>query len=452
MRTLLLDDGDAFAPTRAAALARVAAIDPQAYARTRNALDGAVTRLSPYITHGFVTLPEVAYRVASRHSLSVQHRLVFEWGWREYFRHVWQMHGEGIFRSLHAGLLPDEAYASDLPSDIRHARTGVPVVDLSVRALYASGYLHNHARMWLASYFVHVRKVHWRVGADWMLGHLLDGDLASNHLSWQWVAGAASRKPYLFNADNVARHAPAAWHSARTAIDADYGALDALARRPGAVPAGSAGRSEPVDAPALLDTPPAADFESPTAEQAQQLLAGRDVWLVHPWALNDPPSDLAPGVLVLVVAPREFHARWPWSERRWSFVGARMRTLTPWRWCVDAPRLAQVLRAARSVQTVDDAHIAAWWPPQVARRPAPSLFPCVNTPCDSFSRWWSRVTRGLQTMSELPGLRACDDATTKGDDHEHQQRLALGGADGIVQDTADAAHGPGHRRARWHRP
>ena len=95
----------------------------------------------------------------------------------------------------------------------------MPVIDEAVRTLFATGTLHNHARMWLASSVVHVRKVHWRVGADWLYGHLLDGDLASNHLSWQWVAGTGSRKPYLFNAGNVARYAPAAWHSPGSVID-----------------------------------------------------------------------------------------------------------------------------------------------------------------------------------------------------------------------------------------
>ena len=47
-----------------------------------------------------------------------------------------------------------------------------------VRELYQTGYLHNHARMWLASYVVHLRKLHWRTGSDWMIAHLLDGDLA----------------------------------------------------------------------------------------------------------------------------------------------------------------------------------------------------------------------------------------------------------------------------------
>ena len=202
-----------FAPTREAALARVAAVRPADYARSRNAIEGAVTQLSPYITHGFVTLPEVLAGVAARHRLDVQHKFVFELGWREYFRHVWLHRGTDILDSLHQGLLPEHGYSTELPADIRQGRTGVPAIDMAVRTLYTTGYLHNHARMWLASYVVHLRKVHWRTGADWMVAHLLDGDLASNHLSWQWVAGTGSSKPYLFNADNVARYAPAAWHS-----------------------------------------------------------------------------------------------------------------------------------------------------------------------------------------------------------------------------------------------
>ena len=189
-------------PSRPEALRRIAAIDAEAYARTRNALDGAVTGLSPWITHGIVTPAEVlagaiaAHTAAGRRTpIGLQHRLVMELGWREYFRHVWRHKGDDIFVSLHEGLLPDRCYDRELPADIRKARTGVPVIDLAVRTLYATGYLHNHARMWLASYVVHLRKIHWRAGADWMVAHLMDGDLASNHLSWQWVAGTQVASP-----------------------------------------------------------------------------------------------------------------------------------------------------------------------------------------------------------------------------------------------------------------
>jgi deoxyribodipyrimidine photo-lyase len=60
--------------------------------------------------------------------------------------------------------------------------------------------------MWLASYLVHWRRLRWQVGARWFLRHLLDGDPASNNLSWQWVASSFSHKPYFFNRSNLERY------------------------------------------------------------------------------------------------------------------------------------------------------------------------------------------------------------------------------------------------------
>jgi deoxyribodipyrimidine photo-lyase len=91
-----------------------------------------------------------------------------------------------------------------VPDDVLAARTGMPCIDDFVRRLHATGWLHNHERMWLASWLVHVRGVRWQAGADWFLTHLLDGDPASNHLSWQWVAGSGyDAAPYfrVFNPD-----------------------------------------------------------------------------------------------------------------------------------------------------------------------------------------------------------------------------------------------------------
>lgn len=394
---------DALPPTRSAALARVARVRPAAYARTRNHLDGAVTGLSPYLTHGVLTLPEVLAGVLQHGPLAVQHKLVFELGWRAFFRHAWAHRGDGILQSLHAGPRPDDAYAPVLPADIRQARTGVPAIDEAVRTLYATGTLHNHARLWLASHVVHLRHVHWRAGADWLAAHLLDGDLASNHLSWQWVAGTGSHQPYLFNADNVARYAPAHWHSAGTVIDQSYEALERIARGAHTDKATAAGGGDgPGTAePPLLTAPPAdLGLNAPDAAAAGRL-RGREVWLVHPWALRAPPSDLPDGAVVIGVFPREHHAAWPWPEARWRWVDAAMAALAPERWCVDAGTLATALAGAARVRSVDDPHLTRWLQRVAQLDAAPNLFPPVAQRCDSFSQWWTRATRGLTAAEAL---------------------------------------------------
>ncbi|MFN7641775.1 MAG: deoxyribodipyrimidine photolyase, partial [Burkholderiales bacterium] len=81
-------DASGFEPTPDAALARLDAVDPAAYARTRNALDGAVTRLSPWLTHGLLDVPDALAAIRARHHVPVSHKLAFEFGWREFFRHA----------------------------------------------------------------------------------------------------------------------------------------------------------------------------------------------------------------------------------------------------------------------------------------------------------------------------------------------------------------------------
>jgi deoxyribodipyrimidine photo-lyase len=353
-------------------------------------LNGAVTQLSPYITHGFVSLPEVLEGVRSQHTVNSQDKFLFELGWREYYRHVWQHRGDGIFESLHEGVLPDAAYSNEIPFDILHACTGVAAIDMAVSTLYSTGYLHNHARMWLASYMVHLRKVHWRVGADWLYGHLLDGDLASNHLSWQWVAGTGSNKPYLFNAENVARFAPEAWHSSGSVIDTTYEVLDRMARR--ALPAKGQAQtlSNSIEMPALMSSPPTSlNIGTPNSNVAK----GRSVWLVHPWSLGDVPSDLPKDSLVIGFFVSDFHRNWPWDEKRWLFVKSRMAELTSECWYGDRLSIELALQDAKQVGGVSEAHIATWLPSSGMHRSQPALFPNVERRCDSFSKWWQLVSK-----------------------------------------------------------
>lgn len=386
-----------FSPTLEAAQERLEQVNPRDYAHTRNALDGAVTCLSPYLTHGFLTVPDVAHAMYHKHRLGVQHKLIFELGWREYFQHMHQHLGYGIAESIHEGVLPESAYSLEIPQDVRHACTQVPVVDNAVRLLYATGYLHNHARLWLASYIVHMRKVNWRVAADWMYGHLLDGDLASNYLSWQWVAGTGSRKPYLFNAESIEAFAPPAWHSRATAIDVSYETLEILATNPANV--SQIHRSDISWEEPLTSVSPPDDlgFKAPDAS----VVKGRDVWLVHPWILAEMPTDLPSDIVCVAVAFSEHTQRHPWSELRWRFVGERMGAMTPHRWFGATEEVMQALSLANRVHTVSHLALPDLSALTLSLRPAPRLFRQLEKPVDSFSKWWIQVNKNVRHLQQL---------------------------------------------------
>jgi len=136
-------------------------------------------------------------------------KLIQQLAWRDYWQRLWGQWGEGVHQGrepLKTGW-PAEAYASDLPEDLANARTGLACIDAFVVQLVGTGWLHNHARLWLASYGVHWRRLRWQVGARWFHAHLLDADGASNSLSWQWVASSFGSKPYIFNRANLERFA-----------------------------------------------------------------------------------------------------------------------------------------------------------------------------------------------------------------------------------------------------
>ena len=230
----------------AAAQQRLAAVDPGAYGQSRNHLSGAVTRLSPYIRHGVLSLAAVrdavfawldaqGYRKSERQGTGQQlaAKLINELGWRDYWQRLWQQLGEGIWHDqepLKTGH-PASSYAADLPVDIAAAATGLACMDALAGELISTGWLHNHARMWLAAYVVHWRRVSWQAGARWFLQHLLDGDPASNNLSWQWVASSFSHKPYFFNRANLERfgagvHCEGCQAARRCPFDASYETLE----------------------------------------------------------------------------------------------------------------------------------------------------------------------------------------------------------------------------------
>lgn len=186
---------------------KVRAIDPVRYNKGRNYVNWAVSRLSPYITHGVITTPQAILGVLEQYGPEEAESLLKELLWKERFMNVHYRKWDAIFDNLEESKTKD--FRRDiLPWELQLARTWQNWLDLISKELTQTGYLHNHMRMWMASYLVHYQKLYWKKLADWTYYHFLDWELASNHLSRQWVASTFSSKPYIFNADNMNRYWP----------------------------------------------------------------------------------------------------------------------------------------------------------------------------------------------------------------------------------------------------
>lgn len=185
-----------------AILKKVDQIDPVAYVQNRNYADGAVSQLSPYISRGVLSTKFVFDRLLQRgFSFSKMEKFVQELAWRDHWQQVWIAKGDQINHDLKSKQL--EVSHKALPKAVVQGRTGIDIVDQGIQKLMDLGYVHNHLRMYLASIVCNIAKSHWKHPAQWMYYHLLDGDWASNALSWQWVAGCNSNKKYFANQDNI---------------------------------------------------------------------------------------------------------------------------------------------------------------------------------------------------------------------------------------------------------
>lgn len=171
---------------RSAAERALKSINPVQYGRTRSKLEGAVTRLSPYIRHGVLPLAEVRDEALRRADPRKAYKLLDELSWRDYFQRVYSALGNGIWEGFEPYKTGRDAneYAQTVPDDLRTSSTGAVCIDSFCKDLETTGYLHNHVRLWLSAYVVHWRRVSWQAGAGWFLEHLLDGDPASNALGW----------------------------------------------------------------------------------------------------------------------------------------------------------------------------------------------------------------------------------------------------------------------------
>jgi deoxyribodipyrimidine photo-lyase len=126
-------------------LQQIHTIHPKNYAKTRNFLDGEITKLSPYITHGFIKTTQIRDIVLQKNNWKESEKLISELAWREFFHRVWEDKQEQIFDDLRFDQTKVSHY--QLPTNVIKASTKINAIDSAINNLYENGYLHNHERM-----------------------------------------------------------------------------------------------------------------------------------------------------------------------------------------------------------------------------------------------------------------------------------------------------------------
>ena len=205
--------------TRAHGLALLAEIQDDLgrhYAAQRNTDRGAdgpatTSRLSPYLRRRLLLEQEVVAAAQALHAEGAE-KFVQEVFWRTYFKGhletrpwLWTQY-RALAVSGHARLAAEPGLRAAYEQAIT-GRTGIDGFDDWARELTEQNWLHNHVRMWFASIWIFTLGLPWALGADFFMRHLIDGDPASNTLSWRWVAGLHTRgKHYVARAENIARY------------------------------------------------------------------------------------------------------------------------------------------------------------------------------------------------------------------------------------------------------
>ncbi|MEC8610356.1 MAG: FAD-binding domain-containing protein [Bacteroidota bacterium] len=204
-------------------LEKLAKIRPMEYAKSRNFLDGAVTYLSPYISRGVLSTKQVYDSCMDRGFKPYRiEKFIQELAWRDYWQRIWQEKDINIAIKQ----TQQEVDNFGISKQIVDAKSGIIAIDQAINTLYDTGYMHNHLRMYVAALACNIAKSHWKVPAQWMYYHLIDGDWGSNALSWQWVCGANSRKKYIANQENINKYTRS--QQRHSFLDTDYESLSQL--------------------------------------------------------------------------------------------------------------------------------------------------------------------------------------------------------------------------------
>ncbi|MGL5020092.1 MAG: FAD-binding domain-containing protein, partial [Luteolibacter sp.] len=172
-----------------------------------------VSRLSPAVRHRLILESECAAAPLRRYAASTVEKFTQEVYWRRYWKNwlslrpqVWNDYLDQL------AVLQNDPHAVATREHAARCEAGespVAIMNYFARELVETGYLHNHARMWFAGCWIHIERLPWQLGADFFFRHLLDGDPASNTLSWRWVAGLQTPgKTYLPRRTNLEKYLP----------------------------------------------------------------------------------------------------------------------------------------------------------------------------------------------------------------------------------------------------
>ncbi|MDE1895183.1 MAG: deoxyribodipyrimidine photo-lyase [Xanthomonadaceae bacterium] len=164
------------------------------------------SRLSPHLHFGEITPRQILHALQARvERIDARRRpdiepYLRELGWREFAHHLLYHFpgtpGENFNPRFDAFRWADDDRAA--LHRWQRGRTGIPLVDAGMRELWHTGWMHNRVRMIVASFLTKNLRQHWLHGARWFWDTLVDADLASNTLGWQWVAGCgADAAPYF---------------------------------------------------------------------------------------------------------------------------------------------------------------------------------------------------------------------------------------------------------------
>lgn len=342
--------------------ARIEQIDPRTYDKTRNYLNGDVTWLSPFLTHGIINTRHLANSVLVSHKPKSSYRFLFELGWREFFHRTWQIYGDDIFNDMRNAQA--KVRSDRLPESVVEANTSIDVIDICIADLTSRGVMHNHARMWVAAITCNMAGTYWKEPARWLHYHLLDGDLASNTLSWQWISGTFSHKQYVANQSNIDKYSKTIQQGSW--LDIPYEAFDHFEP-----PAHLLSRGD-VMYEQLLPGLPVTKLSGPVAM--------RNLWHLDPHWKSDIEQHI-------VFIDSELAERWPMSAKRWKFIEhwASLCNATLMHGTVD--QLNAAVENAHVVRTEYPA--CEHWPGEVEERDW--LYPMPPNTFNSFSQYFKQV-------------------------------------------------------------